>query len=116
MTTKTEKKGGSEKYEFVFDNEDEVIKKIATAIEKYKPELHNLYKWSVPSSITEFKPKGENPYKKTISLREWIKEQDLENNADLCKWIVKDWGGIKTGKNLKASVEKALILRFWKRC
>ena len=99
------RKNGSEKYEFVFD--DEVIKKIAIAIGKYEPDL---YKWNIPSSITEkfkFKPTGKNLYEKTISLRKWAEEQNLKTNPNLCEWIVKDWGKIKTNKNLKDDVGKA---------
>jgi len=92
---------------------DDEITNLIKSMNRFTGKIDALYKWNIPP-LKEFgfEPKGVSPYEKTIELRKWFKARLIagnDNYEDLCKWIVKDWGGIKTGKdeNLMASILNA---------
>ncbi|MES2585809.1 MAG: hypothetical protein V4536_02710 [Pseudomonadota bacterium] len=87
------------------------------------PELKECWKKSFNESIECWKKSfnesiGEEDlsiFAKTIVLRKWAAEQYLKNekDLDLSVWIVKTWGGIRTGKdeNLKKSIKEAFDIQ-----
>lgn len=108
----------------------EIIEKIAKRLkENYgnSKALASIYKWDFPNlpkelndEFREFKSEysdGNTPssYGKTIKLREFLekylnKPGNVEKKELTHEWIVKNWGGIKTGKdeNLTASIAGAV--------
>lgn len=97
------------------------IDKIASFLENFKHSLPILYKWKTdvkelvslnilsPKEALEFKKVSECEEKKEylngLLLRKKIeakllelKNSDAEKFQALCLWIIKDWGGIKGGK------------------
>jgi hypothetical protein len=103
----------------------EIVKNIAKKLEKYKDEqsLAKIYKWPLPvlpnalnsvfSDIDSL-----NTYEKTIKLREWfgefLRNINEEDRKYLYQWIVKNWGGIKTGKD--DNLTKAAIQAITSHC
>ena len=88
----------------------DVVKNIANRLEKYKSadELAKIYKWPLPVLPNELNSvlsgSGSlNTYAKTIKLREWfgesLKNINEEDRKFFYQWIVKNWGGIRTGKD-----------------
>ena len=106
----------------------EIVKKIAKKLQNYEsPDaLARIYKWSLPELPNELRhgfsvilQKSSNSeilssYGKTIKLRalleEYLNTCNAENKESTYEWIVKNWGGIKTGKdeNLTASIAGAI--------
>lgn len=97
----------------------EIVKDVARRLEKYKTDdnLSKIYKWPLPvlpNELTNLFSDSDslNAYEKTIRLRKWFGEH-LENINEgnrkiFFQWIVKNWGGIKTGKNdnlMKAALQ-----------
>jgi hypothetical protein len=94
-----------------------IIQNVSKRVEKYSsPEaLSKLYKWNLPALPEILKQEFEeflkqhlsldvtNSYGKTIALRRWIEGQLSDSDPVISqvmyRWIVKDWGGIKTGKD-----------------
>lgn len=106
----------------------EIVKKIAEKLQNYEsPDaLARIYKWPLPelpnelrdgfNEILQKSSNGEilSSYGKTIKLRalleEYLKGCNAENKKTTYEWIVKYWGGIKTGKdvNLTTSIAGAI--------
>jgi hypothetical protein len=104
------------------------IDKIASYLSHYKKDLQNMYKWSAPTDkLINLKVISENeaetinklkPFDKEIKIKERVGEklkQEQKSNPgafiELCKWVVKDWGGIKGGKDQQLA---GLITTFLK--
>jgi len=94
----------------------EIINSLTSYLDQYKSEeiLTKIYQWPINSAIDKlsiFDPestrlfKGYNLFQKTIIARTRVQERLLDNNlSDEIKkkyilWIIRDWGGIKTGNN-----------------
>lgn len=94
------------------------IDKIAEFLKIYKDDLPKLYNWKAKierlvdlSILTEFELKelnGKVSYEREIILKKKINIKlhefhKINKNKfyDLCLWIIKDWGGILAGEDLK---------------
>ncbi len=92
----------------------QIINSLTSSLEQYKSDevLTKIYQWPIDNAIdklTTFDPesaplfKGYNLFQKTIIARTRVQEKLLENTlSDEIKkkyilWIIRDWGGIKTG-------------------
>ncbi len=92
------------------------IDKFVKYLEKYKSELPTLYKWECKiDRLIELEVLTEYQIKERKSLSEYHKELQLKkivgqklkfasiSNIDLfenlCLWVIKDWGGIKSAKD-----------------
>jgi hypothetical protein len=90
--------------------------KIVKYLSRYKPELPSLYKWNSRieklvelNTLTEYQVKEINalsPYEKELQLKKIVGQklnESITSNTklfdQLCLWIIKDWGGIKTARN-----------------
>jgi hypothetical protein len=94
------------------------IEKIVNYLNKYKNDLPNLYQWNAEINklialeiLSESQVSEINALKffdKELKLKKIVGKKLLEarlNNVtlfnQLCIWIVKDWGGIKTAKDIE---------------
>lgn len=91
------------------------IDKIVKYLKQYKDQLPKLYSWNANiSKLVEFgifTPTEKedidklSPFEKEMVLKKRINEEllkahviDIESFHKLCLWVIKDWGGITTGK------------------
>jgi len=91
------------------------VDKIVAYLQPLKGQLPQLYKWNPNlSKLINFKVISEenmhelnklSPYEKEIRLKKLMREKmasckddDLQLFDELCSWIVRDWGGIRTAK------------------
>jgi hypothetical protein len=97
---------------YIFD-----IDKIVNFLEKYKNDLPKLYNWNArierlleletltEKQITELN--SLSSYQKELELKKIVGQKlndSLKSNSELfdklCLWIIKDWGGITTAKDI----------------
>ena len=95
--------------------------KIISYLKAYKDDLHQLYNWNVKlDGLVEMKIINKNELKELNKKNTFYREitlkkklnfllkqsyiNDKEKFYKLCLWIVKDWGGIKTGS--EAAINK----------
>lgn len=97
------------------------IDKIVHFLEKYKNDLPKLYNWNARieklvelETLTELQIEALNslsPYQKEIQLKKIVGQklnESLQSNSELfdklCLWVIKDWGGITTAKDIDTIV------------
>lgn len=97
------------------------INKIVQYLKKHKDNIHNLYTWNAKTEklvdlgiltneehyeLNNAEPYISKPYEKEIILKKRVNQKlldsytnDKEMFFELCLWIIKDWGGIKSAKD-----------------
>lgn len=113
------------KADWVYD-----INKIVDYLTPYIEQLEALYPWEIPSdqkvkllenngiiSEEQFKTlySAKNPFEKNVLLKEILhevleNEKERNKRLELYSWIIREWGGIKTGnvENYYEKIEKFL--------
>ena len=93
---------------------DELVEKLATYLDIYKSNerLSEIYQWPIDKAIDELKKidtnspisvDRKNTFNDTLIVRKIVKEKlnderlSEQKKSAYIKWIVRDWGGIKTG-------------------